>query len=252
MNEYMNDSENAEVAVSPEAAADFFNSSLADTGYNEDAAPGERRAMPPEGQYRFRFEFAPLKDGAERWPGQTDPSQLKTTKKGKAFTGTSIKAEMIGVTDKSPITMEEFDALRLAGRKFSSYISSITDDAGRSSLTDFIKCCIGAWPKTSSLSQTCQAVEELMQQLPEGIATIKWEPYYMDDERKFQRLGDLDAKYKKQYGRGAGTFPRETDPDSPNFGHPKQSWELKLNEEETLTVIALPQLDVFLPRPKDE
>lgn len=244
MNEYMNDPEIAEVAVSPEAAADFFNASLASSDYNEDAAPGERRAMPPEGQYRFRFEFPPLKDGAERWP-------VKTTKKGAAFTGANIKAEMIGVTDKSPITMEEFDQLRLAGRKFSSYISSIVM-YGRSSLTDFVKSCIGAWPGTNSIGQTCQAVEELMQQLPEGIATVKWEPYYMDAERKFHRLAELDSKYGKQYGRGASSFPKEEDVDSPSYGQPKQSWELKLNEEETLTVIALPQLDVFLPRPKDE
>lgn len=217
----------------------FLDAAAKDAGYNEDAIPGGRGSIPPEGPYKFRFEFPKIDDETKRWP-------IKTTKKGDKFTGTSIKAQLLGVVGKSPLSLEEFDAQGLAARTFSVYISSLFM-YGRSSMTDFINCVHSEkFPADRSIREAKLMIEELMQGLPEGTATVKWVPFFKNGEDKWERLADLLEKVQagsgKKYKGGAKNFPKDAE-----TGEPATHWEHSIGEGETVDVIVMPELDLFLP-----
>lgn len=220
----------------------FLDGTAKTAGYDEDAVPGGRGAIPPEGPYRFRFEFPALKAGADeasRWP-------VKTTKKGDKFTGTSIKAHLLGVVEKSPLTLEEFDAQGLAARAFSAYISSLFM-YGRSSMTDFINCvCPEKFSADRSIRDAKEMIGELMQQLPEGTATIRWCAFYKNGEDKWERLADLLEKVQagsgKKFRGGAKAFPKDAE-----TGETLTNWNHPIGEGESVDVIVMPELDLFLP-----
>lgn len=217
----------------------FLDAVAKDAGYNEDAIPGGRGAIPPEGPYRFRFELPKLDDENKRWP-------IKSTKKGDKFTGTSIKAQLLGVVEKSPLSLDEFDAQGLAARMFSVYISSLFM-YGRSSMTDFINCVHSEkFSADRSIREAKQMVEELMAGLPEGTATVRWVPFFKNGEDKWERLADLLEKVQvgsgKKFKGGAKNFPKDAE-----TGEVLTNWEHKIGGDETVDVIVMPELDLFLP-----
>ena len=225
----------------------FLDAAAKEAGYDENATPGARGALPPEGPYHFRFEFPAIKDGDEskRW-------SQKVAKKGDPYIGTSIKATLQRTVAKSPVTLEEFDAMNLANRQLSMYLSSLFM-FGRSSMTDFINCVSDVkFSPDRSIREARDTINELMQQLPEGTATIKWVPFFKNGEDKWERLADLLEKVKKDSGKkykgGAKNFPKDDE-----TGLPLTGWTHYLSGDENdpnaekVDVIVMPELDLLLP-----
>ena len=235
---------------------DFLDNSAKSSGYDADKEPGQHRGLPPEGAYRFRFEWpAPPAGQQETFNSLGLSSKWKaSTTKGKTptqFVGTGVRAVLLGISTNppSPITIEEFDSLNLAGRTFSSYVSTIFM-SGRSSVTDLLNCIhYEKFDDSRPMREAVLALQEkLRNETCEGIATVRWVPFAVtqDDQgkNKYERLNSLDPSFGKKYNRGASAFPKVE-------GAPATEW-VEVFEGQEIQVQVLPELNNFLPFKGDE
>jgi len=214
--------------VNLDASADGFDSNFLeqtnkDAGYDPNKEPGQRSVTPPEGPYWFRYEHSKVsdQDAAEnprtklpnRWkPGVTKP------KKGtpSSFIGTSLKAMMLRPADGNKLSLEEFDALGLAGRQLYAYVSSLMM-YGRSGLTDWLNSVLyEKVPIDQHVRVNIQMAEELLTGVPEGVGIVKWSLQWKDEneedtKKQFKDLRDLSdgmaAKFKD--GTRSKAWPRD-------------------------------------------
>jgi len=249
---------NPVVAASDDSSVDldFLGSTAKDSGYDATKEPGQHRGLPPEGAYRFRFEWpAPPAGQQETFNSLGLSSKWKaSTTKGKTptqFVGTGVRAVLLGISTNppSPITIEEFDSLNLAGRTFSSYVSTIFM-SGRSSVTDLLNCIhYEKFDDSRPMREAVLALQEkLRNETCEGIATVRWVPFAItqDDQgkNKYERLNTLDPSFGKKYNRGASAFPKVE-------GAPATEW-VEVFEGQEISVQVLPEISNFLPFKAEE
>ncbi len=204
-----NETMNLNTAPEGVISMDFLETEIGSDGYDHTSEPGSAGAIPPEGPYWFRFEW-PSKEGAgdinpttnlpNRWkPGVSKPKKAGDTP--KRFIGTSIKGRMLRPAMGSTLTLEEFDNLGLANRQYSKYVSTMVM-FGRTSLTDFLNSVLQERvPENTRIVDLIGLAEEVMQQVPEGVGTIRHVAYFKDETDEKNPLEAPDGYQSRDEGQ---------------------------------------------------
>lgn len=240
----------------PEGAnLDFLGESLTDHGLDLSKDPGATQSLPPEGAYWAQFSFKSsdeLNADHSMVPGISARWKVNATNgdKPQTYLGANSKVKLLrpAIGRNRPgqreLTIEEFDQMGLAGRELNSYLSTRVM-FGRTSASDFLKCVLHEVPAGLSAKQLAQTIEEVMQQSPEGVVTLRWVPYYKEEDAQgkpnYKRLAQVNDAMKNKFKKGSAAFPKDDE------GQPMTSWKQAVGPDEELEVVVFAEVADLLP-----
>lgn len=249
--------------------ASFLEQSAKEQGYDETKEPGARVGPPPpEGAYLFRWERK-HSDEADAindrtglptcWkPGVTKPKKAGAV--ASSFIGTSLQGSMLRPAPGSHLTVDEFDQLNLANRMFYHYVSNLVR-FGRMSLTDWLNSVLPEKVNPgASVKELILMVEELLPQVPESVATVRWTLQWKDESeedtrKQFKPLYELDKKLNEKFSKGPAqskAWPKDEDGSAKtsftwNLTQGHEAGEGDAADDETVVLFVRAEIDACLP-----
>lgn len=257
MNDYTEDAHGLDNApgIPENANLDFLGESLDAHGLDLSKDPGASQSLPPEGSYWAQFSFKSTDELNAPHPNVDSISarwKINTTNgdKPQTYLGANAKVKLLrpAIGRNRPgqreLTIEEFDAMGLAGRELNSYLSTRVM-FGRTSASDFLKSVLPEVPAGLSAKQLAQTIEEVMQQSPEGVVTLRWVPYFKEEDAQgkpnYKRLAQLNDAMKNKFKKGSAAFPKD------DQDQPMTSWKQAVGPDEELEVVVFAEVADLLP-----